>query len=189
MIRSRIEWGALLAIEPTIEEVAANAAALAMAYNDPHNAPLMGHVATLTPDEVIEHYASMIEGGGAPFLLFEDGAFAGDADLRGISNRAAEFAFLVATPSAQGKGLGTRFATMVHAFAFAQRPIDHLYASVIPGNLASRRVFEKLGYVLDGSLPARAYADEPSDIVMSIGRATFLSRCAADMAHIIIAVR
>ena len=186
---SRIEWGGLLAIEPTIDEVATHAAALATAYNDPHNAPLLGHVAPMTSDEVIDHYLTMMERGGTPFLLFSDGALAGDADVRGVFGRTAEFAFLVAAPSAQGKGLGTRFATMIHAFAFAQLALEQLYASILPSNVASRRVFEKLGYLLDESEAARAYADDPDDVVMSIDRATFLARRAEDMAQIIIAVR
>lgn len=37
----------------------------------------------------------------------------------------------------------------------------------------SRRVFEKLGYALDESAEAWAFADEPGDLVRSLDRATF----------------
>jgi len=190
---SRIEWvtpvGTLLAVEPTPAEILAHCGVLATAYNDPHNALMLGHDAVITPREVITLYAEMAERGDVPFLLFRDGELAGDADVRGMAQRTAELAILVAMPSAQGKGLGTRFAIMVHAFAFAQLPVDQLYASIRADNTASRRVFEKLGYVLDRSSAASAYADEPGDVVMSIDRATFLSCHAADMAQIVIAVR
>ena len=43
----------------------------------------------------------------------------------------------------------------------------------MPANVASRRVFEKLGHAVDRSAAARAFADEDDDIVMSIDRATF----------------
>ena len=71
-------------------------------------------------------------------------------------------------------GLGTRFATMVHALAFDQG-IEKIYATVVPENVASRRVFEKLGYTVDAGEAARKYGDE-GDVVLSIGRQTFLAR-------------
>lgn len=174
----RIDWQAegLTAIEPTLDEVRAHAGELAVAYNEPRNASLMGHTAALTPDEVIDHYADMAEEGAHQFLLFTQGALAGDADLRGIADGAAEFAFMIGAPAAQGKGLGTKFATMIYAFAFGQLKLARVYASVIPANTASKRVFEKLGCVVDDSAAARAYADEPDDIVMAIDHATFTQR-------------
>ena len=89
---------------------------------------------------------------------------------------------------AQGKGLGTRFATMIHAFAFDRLEIERMYASVVPQNVASRRVFEKLGYVEDGSDAAREYGDE-GDIVLAIARSTFHAAHASQLAEITIAVR
>lgn len=174
----RIDWQAegLAAIEPTLDEVRAHADELALGYNEPRNALLMGHTAALTPDEVIEHYADMADEGARQFLLFANGALAGDADLRGIADGAAEFAFMIGAPAVQGKGLGTKFATMIYAFAFAQLGLARVYASVIPANTASKRVFEKLGCVVDDSAAARAYADEPDDLVMAIDRATFAAR-------------
>ena len=43
----RIDWstaaGELCALEPRLDEVAEHVTVLATAYNDPHNAPLLGH--------------------------------------------------------------------------------------------------------------------------------------------------
>jgi RimJ/RimL family protein N-acetyltransferase len=168
----RIDWaspaGVLLAIEPRLDEVAAHADALAVAYNDPRNAPLMGHADAISATEVVDHYEAMQDEGARPFLLYVDGAFAGDADLRGLTSDrgggAAEFAFMVASPAAQGRGLGTRFAVMVH-------------------------VFDKLGYRLDGSLAARAYAETPDDLTLSIDRATFEGLHLPELAEIRVAMR
>lgn len=177
MTAYRIEWstpsGELAAIEPRVEEVTIHAAELAAAYNDPRNATLLGHAEPLSEAEVVEHYEAMMDDGARPFLLYRDGALAGDGDLRKLDRGAAEFAFLVAAPSAQGKGLGTRFAIMIHAFAFRTLGLARVYASIVPDNVASRRVFEKLGYALDTSPEAADYADEPGDLVMSIHRAGF----------------
>jgi len=97
----------------------------------------------------------------------------GDADLRGIRDVAAEFAFMIAAREQQGRGLGTKFALMVHACAFGCLGLDRLYASIFPRNLASRRVFEKLGYVLDDSPEARAFAEDAGDVTMVIDRVKF----------------
>jgi RimJ/RimL family protein N-acetyltransferase len=176
-VRYRLEWttpaGVLAASEPTLEEVAPFAPLLAAAYNDPHNAPLLGHTEALSEADVLGHYRGLLEDGKArPFLFYRDGALAGDGDLRGVDGAAAEFAFLIADPEAQGRGLGTRFAIMVHALAFGPLALERVYASVIPANTASRRVFGKLGYTVDEDALARAYADE-GDIVMSVDRAAF----------------
>jgi RimJ/RimL family protein N-acetyltransferase len=191
--RHRIAWptpsGLLLAVEPHREEVAQHARVLAAAYNDPHNASLLGHTEPITERDVIVHYESLRAAGGHGFLVLRDGALVGDADLRGIAGGDAEFAFLVAAVAEQGKGLGTRLATMVHAFAFARRGIERIYASIIPRNTASRRVFEKLGYAVDAGPAARAYADDPGDVTMVIERAAFLRSHAPAMAEIQIAVR
>lgn len=188
----RIDWstphGELLAYEPRLDEVRDHVRVLAEAYNDPHNAPLLGHTQRLADEEVLEHYASLLGQGAHPFLMFSDGELAGDGDIRGIADGAGEFAFLIAAPAAQGKGLGTRFATMVHAFGFTHLPLERLYASIVPDNLASRRVFEKLGYVIDASATAREYADD-GDVTMVIDKATFARQHAAAMAEIRIAMR
>jgi RimJ/RimL family protein N-acetyltransferase len=189
----QITWstaiGELVAIEPRHDELARHAGALAAAYNDPHNAPLLGHAEDLDDDDVIGHYEDVTAGCGRYFLVFQDGALVADGDLRKVGDGAAEFAFLVVSPAAQGKGLGTRIATMIHAFGFTRMGLHRIYASIIPDNVASRRVFEKLGYRLDDSPAARAYADEPGDITMAIDRLTFERLHAPAMAEIRIAVR
>ena len=177
--RSRIVLGNLVLVEPTIDEVTACSEALAVAYNAPHNAPLLGHTDELDSSDVVEHYRDLLEEGARAFLLYVDGQLAGDADLRGIASGAAEFAFLIAAKSAQGKGLGTRFARALIAFGFRDLGLHHIYASVVPVNVASARVFVKLGFVVDESEAARGYADEPADITFSIDRATFEATNAA----------
>jgi RimJ/RimL family protein N-acetyltransferase len=192
-MRYQIAWstpaGQLLAIEPTRAEIAGHAGALAAAYNDPRNAPLLGHTEPSSEGDVIGHYESLARGGGHGFVVLRDGALVGDGDLRGIGRGAAEFAFLVAAVAEQGKGLGTRIATMIHAFAFAELGLDRVYASIVPANTASRRVFDKLGYAIDDSPAGRGFAEDPGDVVMVIDRASFERSHARAMAEIAISVR
>ena len=189
----QITWatpvGRLVAIEPRPDEVRHHAAVLAAAYNDPHNAPLLGHTEDVDEDDVVDHYLDVAADGGHNFLMFLDGALVADGDLRKLGGGAAEFAFMVASPAAQGKGLGTRVALMIHAFGFRRLGLERIYASIIPHNAASRRVFEKLGYAVDDSPEARAYADEPGDITMVIDRAVFERAHADAIAEIALTVR
>lgn len=198
MTRARLSWHvgghALLAVEPSVGELADHAPALAAAYNDPANATLLGHVDELTQSDVIESYADLADDGARQFLLFVDGALAGDADLRGLDgDGAAEFAFLIGQPRAQGQGLGTRFALMIHAFGFAPAPaglgLERIYASVVPANAASLRVFAKLGYTEDRSPAARRWADADGDVVLSVGATTFADAHAAALTEIVLGRR
>jgi RimJ/RimL family protein N-acetyltransferase len=188
-MRYAIEWGELRAVEPTHAELEQHAAALSAAYNEPRNADLMGHTAEISPAEVVEMYTEGIAAGMRAFLLFQNGELAGDADLRGLRDGSAEFAFMIAMPTQQGRGLGTRFALMVHAFGFRELGLERIYASVAPHNAASLRAFEKLGYVIDRSDAARAYADEPEDVTLAIERERFEHVHAHALASIRIGVR
>jgi RimJ/RimL family protein N-acetyltransferase len=186
--RFRVEWsgaqGVLAAVEPTLEEVRARAGELSAAYNDPHNSRMMANTIDFSAADVVANFEEMAEEGARQFFLYDGAAFAGDADLRNISARAAELAILIAARPTQGKGLGTRFATLLHVFAFRGLALERLYVTILPENVASRRVFEKLGYSLDPSPDARAYADDPRDLSMSIARGDFERAHPAAMAEV-----
>ena len=175
MTRARLDWGTLTLREPSPEDVERYADVLARAYNDPKNAVLLGHGDEMDRDDVIEHYIDLLAEDASPFMLFDDGALVGDGDLRGIDRRlgVAELSFLISSPTAQGKGLGTRLALFLATFGFRVLDLTTIVASVAPQNVASLRVFEKLGFWLDDGLIARSFAEEPSDRVLTIDRATF----------------
>lgn len=63
----------------------------------------------------------------------------------------AEVGFLFA-PGAQGKGYATESLRAVCDYAFSEGVFRRLTATVTAGNLASRRVLEKMGFVLEGEL-------------------------------------
>src|SRR5215471_8891809 len=121
-----VEWRQgtelLAAIEPTDDEIAKAAPALAAFYNHEHNRRMMAHEETLDADEVVDYYHELRAEGGRPFLLQlgagADATLMGDADLRNIDAPTGEFAIMIGAQAAQGRGFGTRFAVMVHAFAF-----------------------------------------------------------------------
>jgi len=173
-----VEWrqgGELLAaIEPTAGELRRAAPALAAFYNDDHNRRMMAHAdEPHTPEDVVAYYEELRVEEGRPFLLYLDGVLMGDADFRNLEGDIAEFAIMIGGRAAQGRGLGTRFGRMLHAFGFGTLGLARIYISVIPANTASRRLFEKLGYQIDDSPQAREFVDEPSDITMSLPRDAF----------------
>jgi RimJ/RimL family protein N-acetyltransferase len=196
MIPWKLTWttplGELRVVDAIGRDLTEHIPTLVRAYNDPHNMRLLGHTAELTEDDVLEHYRTLWQAGDEPFLLFRDGVLVGDADVRAIGNTpgphgreeaTGEFAFLIAAPADQGKGLGTAFATMIHTRVFRHAELDRVYAAVIPENAGSRRVFEKLGYRVDTSATAKNFGDE-GDVILSIDRATFLARHADAVAQI-----
>jgi RimJ/RimL family protein N-acetyltransferase len=186
--RYAIEWptpdGVLRAYQPEDETILALAPLLAAAYNDDHNAPMMGHAAAMDVEDVIDSYRGMIEDGDALFVLELDGEFVGDGDLRDAEDGCAELAIMLATRTTQGRGLGTRFAIMLHAFGFGPLGLDRIYVGIVPANVASQKLFARIGHDIDDSPTAREYADAPEEITMSIGKAEFHARHAEAIAHL-----
>ncbi len=167
-IEASWEQTQLCALEPTWDEVRAAAPSLAAFYNDRHNLAMLTNTRELTADDVVEMYQSMRADGDRPFLLERDGVLVGDADFRHITGSEAEFAILVGPRAQQRRGLGTQYAAMLHVAACRVFGFERLFAVVIPANIASRRMLEKLGYQVDRSPRAAAFAETDDDIVMSI---------------------
>jgi RimJ/RimL family protein N-acetyltransferase len=169
------EWQGdrLRAFEPTREEIARFAPMLAGFYNDDYNRSMMANTVAMTDAEVVEHFEGLRRQGGRPFLLERDGVLLGDADLRHITAKTAEFAILIGQRPEQGKGIGTRFAILLHALAFRGLGLERIFVSIIPANQPSQRLFARIGYTSDDTPAARAFADDPTDLTLSLGRATF----------------
>jgi len=172
--------------EPRDEEVWAVAPRLANFYNEPNNRRLLANTVDLTAADVAEFHAQVRAGGGRTLLLWRGDELMGDADFRHVDLAAgsAEFAILIGDRATQGQGLGTRFATMAHALAFASLPLGRVYVSIVAGNVASLRLFEKLGYQPDDGPAARAGADDATDVTLSVTPEAFRAARAAELAGI-----
>jgi RimJ/RimL family protein N-acetyltransferase len=190
--RLRAEWataaGTLLAFEPSPAEVRARAAELAVAYNDTHNRAMMANTIEFTDRDVVSHYEAMAAEGARQLFLYDRtrDAFVGDADFRNIAGGRGEFAILIAAQGAQGKGLGTRFAILLHALAFRAFGLERVYVTILPQNAPSRRLFAKLGYGVDTSPEARAYVDHELDVSMSLAKGEFERAHAAAIAGVVV---
>ncbi len=166
---------ALRAYEPSGTEIAAASVRLAEFYNAPRNSALLGNSRALSPFDVEQFYAHSYRSGGRPFLLEEGLRLVGDADLRNVRGNEAEFAILIGAEEEKGRGLGSRFAIMLHHLAFEQLSLSRLFVSIAPHNGASLRLFQRLGYAPLAGAEASAIAEEPHDVAMALTRDTFLS--------------
>jgi RimJ/RimL family protein N-acetyltransferase len=171
----------LRVVEPTLAEVAGFAPQLSAYYNEPHNRVMLAHTQEMSVDDVVGHYRALRGERGRPLLLLCDDQLVGDADLRGIGDGEGELAIMIGERSLQGRGLGTAFGIMAHALAFRILGLTRTYVSILPENVPSRRLFERLGYAIDVSPAARAIADEASDITMALDRAPFERLHAAEL--------
>lgn len=57
----------------------------------------------------------------------------------------------------RGKGYMSEALELFCAYLFDWRPLERLYLTIVPGNIASRRIAEKAGFKLDGTLRKAAY--------------------------------
>ena len=172
--------GRLRVFEPNLTEVLAAAPLLASFYNDSHNSAMMTNTHEMSVAEVVETFQAMRAAGDRPFLLEQGGELMGDADFRHVAGAEAEFAILVGPRAQQSRGLGTRYAAMLHVAALRVLGLERVYATIIPSNIASRRMLEKLGYQVDQSPRAASFAEAEDDIAMSIDRVQF-ERAHADL--------
>ncbi|MGK2907864.1 MAG: GNAT family N-acetyltransferase [Desulfuromonadales bacterium] len=188
-IEAPSEQGKLLVFEPTETEVLVAAPVLAIFNNDRHNSAMLTNTQEMTASKIVESYELLRTNNGRPFLLEQEGVLMGDADFRNISGSTAEFAILVGSRTQQSRGLGTRYAAMMHVAAFRVLGLERVYASIVPTNIASRRMVEKLGYQIDQSSFASSFAEEKDDIVMSIDWLRFELASAELMSEVTITAR
>jgi RimJ/RimL family protein N-acetyltransferase len=179
----------LRAFEPTPDEVRAAAAQLSSYYNDEHNRAMLTHEDDMSVEEVLAYYTESRERGDRLFLIEQDGVLVGDADFRNFDAESAEYAIMIGARNLQGRGLGRKFTTMLHAWAFRGLGLDRVYVTILPANRASVRLFEQLGYGPDSSPRARSMIDEESDVTLSVQRSLFDEQHGAAMDEVRFATR
>jgi RimJ/RimL family protein N-acetyltransferase len=186
--RLAAEWstklGTLRIEEPSRATLLAASPDLAVYYNDPENAALLGNSVVFSASEVLQFWADAAAEGGRPFLLWRDGVLVGDGDYRNVSGGAAELALLIGPRSAQGVGLGGHFVLMLLALGFEALRLEEVYVAIRPTNVGSLRLFERTGFVRDDGPAARFYAEEEDDVCLRLGKPEFGVRHAASLREI-----
>jgi RimJ/RimL family protein N-acetyltransferase len=169
----------LRAFEPTAAELETAAPRLSEHYNDPYNRSMLTNTATMSAQDVMDHYRDARQRGDRLFLLERDGVLVGDADFRHFDAQSAEYAILIGSRDQQGRGLGGKFTIMLSALAFRDWARARVYVSIIPANQPSLRMFKRLGFESDDSPRARNLAEEANDATLSLDEESFTRRHAS----------
>lgn len=114
-----------------------------------------------------EREASMSKGSLHQFTILdpETGKPAGSIDIRPETNLFRADIGLWIGESFQGKGLGSQAVRNITRYGFEILNLEKIEASIFVGNKSSRRMFEKCGYSLEGTIRCKTtkyqnYIDE-----------------------------
>jgi ribosomal-protein-alanine N-acetyltransferase len=77
---------------------------------------------------------------------------AGSIDIRPESNLYRADVGLWIGQNFQGQGLGTKAIKSITKYGFQSLNLEKIEASIFVGNLSSRKIFEKCGYSLEGTI-------------------------------------
>jgi len=91
--------------------------------------------------------------------LKENDALIGFCSLSKIDmlNRSAEISIMIGNNNYWGKGLGSEAILLLSDFAFNERGYNRIWARILESNIASKKMFEKCGYITEGLLRQSIY--------------------------------
>lgn len=135
---------------------------LRQAVNDPAVWPTIGARTPVTDRQEREWYEEQAsdDNGDVNFVVAVDGEPAGSLGVHGVDDRngSAELGIFLAEDY-WGEGYGTEAARLATSYAFDQHRRHRVVARVFEGNEASKRVWEKLGFDLEGTHRDEMYVD------------------------------
>ena len=114
----------------------------------------------------------------------ESGKFIGIIQLNNIDyiSGTAVLGFIIGDREKQGKGIGTEFSKLILDYSFNQLNIRKIISYVVEYNIISLNLFEKLGFIKEGTLRKQFYTDsEYKDVViMALFKDDYL-KCNGDL--------
>jgi ribosomal-protein-alanine N-acetyltransferase len=92
-------------------------------------------------------------------FLKEDGRHIGNVTLHYIDthNRSAEIGILIGEKDCRGHGYGREAVVLLVAHAFNRLGLHKLTTGMVESNIASQRMFEKVGFVQEGRIQESFY--------------------------------
>jgi RimJ/RimL family protein N-acetyltransferase len=136
----------------------ADAPAVHRWFNDPHVTDgLVEQRDAFSEDEARGWVERAAEGGGSDrkwaVTVDEREEPAGFTALYGIGRQASpELGILIGQPELWGKGVGTEAQRLTIALAFDELGAHRVTELILAGNGAARKVVERLGFVLEGTM-------------------------------------
>lgn len=79
-------------------------------------------------------------------ILGPNGARVGTVSLSGIDGKSCEIGYMIGDGSARGKGYAAEAVRAAVRLAFEELGVERVYARIRPGNTASERVVERVGF-------------------------------------------
>ncbi|WP_449621898.1 GNAT family N-acetyltransferase [Robertmurraya sp. Marseille-Q9965] len=95
-----------------------------------------------------------------------------------LINRSAEFAIMIGESNNQGRGIGTFATESMLNHAFMDMNLNRVYLSVLEENMRAIRLYEKVGFIIDGIIREAVYKNgEFKDLVlMSILKRDYINK-------------
>lgn len=115
-----------------------------------------------TLDSVQAYVASTLRApDGVMWRLLLAGTHVGNIRLSSIHpvHRRASLGLIIGSGQARGKGLGPRAIELATAHAFRGLELNKVFAGMFASNAASRRAFEKAGFIVEATLRRHAWYD------------------------------
>lgn len=152
-----------------------DAPAIHAALQETESQRLTGTHAEHTLAEVEAHYArAETAGDRCDYGIIAGDALIGEVVLNGIDwpNKAGSFRIVIWTATGRGKGYGTEAAALLLRHGFGALGLNRIELEVYAFNPRPRRVYEKLGFQLEGTRrEALIWDGEPVDAhIMSLLR-------------------
>jgi len=113
-----------------------------------------------TIESVRTYVASTLQSpDAAMWRILVAGTHVGNIRLSSIHpiHRRAGLGLIIGAAEARGKGVGSRAIGLATAHAFRVLNLNKVFAGMFAANEASRRAFEKAGFVLEGTLQRHAW--------------------------------
>jgi len=144
-----------------------DAPAIHAGLEEPESKRLTGTHARHTLAEVEAHYArAETAGDRCDYGIIAGGALIGEAVLNGIDwpNKAASFRIVIWEATGRDKGYGSEAAALLLRHGFEALGLNRIELEVYAFNPRARRVYEKLGFRLEGTRrEALIWDGEPVD--------------------------
>lgn len=156
-----------------------DAPAIHAGLEEPESKRLTGTHAQFTLAEVEAHYArAEAASDRCDYGIIAGGALIGEAVLNGIdrTNRTGSFRIVIWDAAGRDKGYGTEAAGLLLRHGFEALELNRIELEVYAFNPRARRVYEKLGFRLEGTRrEALIWDGEPVDAhIMSLLRREYL---------------
>ncbi|WP_181686175.1 GNAT family N-acetyltransferase [Halorhabdus salina] len=146
---------------------AEDASFLAETINHPDVWPMLSAYAPKNTDEEQAWIETIGDSEDVHLLICADGDPVGTIGLNQLNDvwGIAELGYYI-HPDEQGNGYATDATARIVRYSFDARRLEKVYANVLAGNEASRRVLESVGFEQEGTFREHAYAQgERVDVV------------------------